>query len=352
MKVFIGYSRKDHNLLTQITKPLENSRISYFYDAIIDKGDIFQERIRNEILNCNIFFFLITPNSLKSEWIKFEFSAAWILSKRAVPILHDCSNDDLPYLFRDYQSEKLSNIDQFIFELKEKRTELSSCYNKVQSYPELISYYQLVKQTGYLNKNLFRVSESFVIDFWKDCILRTNNIWNAIAYTRGEETWERGFKDKLIKIAQIERILSGCSIQRIFLIDSDEEYNKILPVSEEQERIGISVTILKKEQLLNINFKNYFKITPYQYIQKNDFAIVDQEWVFKIELDENRNYKSASITNDLNEYNFASEILYELRKLPEYRVEKTKDNKTLNNIKIKSNVIDILAEHDISIPSN
>jgi len=37
-----------------------------------------------------------SPSSLKSGWATTEWGAAWVLEKKIIPILHQCSVDELP----------------------------------------------------------------------------------------------------------------------------------------------------------------------------------------------------------------------------------------------------------------
>jgi TIR domain len=46
---------------------------------------------------------LVSPTSLKSDWVLTEWGAAWALGKKIVPILHRCSPEQLPDRIRRLQ---------------------------------------------------------------------------------------------------------------------------------------------------------------------------------------------------------------------------------------------------------
>lgn len=59
-------------------------------------GEDFAERIREALKAAREVWLLLSPASLKSEWVLTEWGAAWVLEKGIVPILHRCSPGDLP----------------------------------------------------------------------------------------------------------------------------------------------------------------------------------------------------------------------------------------------------------------
>ena len=47
---------------------------------------------------------LVTPNSLKDEWVSAEWGAAWAQDIPILPVLLQSSPQDLPSLLRNYQA--------------------------------------------------------------------------------------------------------------------------------------------------------------------------------------------------------------------------------------------------------
>jgi hypothetical protein len=79
-------------------------------------GDDFADRIRDAIHDSGEVWLLVTPQSLKSEWVTTEWGAAWVLRKIIVPILFRCDPDDLPARLKRLQCIDLHSIDDYITE--------------------------------------------------------------------------------------------------------------------------------------------------------------------------------------------------------------------------------------------
>jgi hypothetical protein len=68
----------------------------------LDGGDDTPEVIRANLKGCSVVIAVITPNSLASKWVLLELGAAWVLGKKAIPLIAPgASFDDLPGKFKD-----------------------------------------------------------------------------------------------------------------------------------------------------------------------------------------------------------------------------------------------------------
>jgi WD40 repeat protein len=121
MSIFISYSSLDEKLALEIRKKLDGKGIpSFLAPKDIKGGDLFEEKIRDSLLTCTEVFLLVTPNSLKSEWVISEYGAAWALKKTIIPLLFRCTPEDLPSKLANRQARDFHEIDKVIEEFEER----------------------------------------------------------------------------------------------------------------------------------------------------------------------------------------------------------------------------------------
>jgi TIR domain len=113
--VFVSYSDPDKHEARIIFDKLERERLKVFLaEKSIQAGEIWEEKIKEALKACRSFWILITPNSLRSEWVITEWAAAWALDKKIVPILLRCKPEDLPKRLQAYHCIDFHNIDHAI----------------------------------------------------------------------------------------------------------------------------------------------------------------------------------------------------------------------------------------------
>lgn len=96
--VFISYSRVDSKVTENIVSMLQMANYNVWYDAhlSVHSGVEWSELIEREIQNANVFIVLVSPNSLRSEFVSSEIDLALSLGKRIVPVLISGSFIELP----------------------------------------------------------------------------------------------------------------------------------------------------------------------------------------------------------------------------------------------------------------
>jgi hypothetical protein len=95
--VFISYSSADSSEANQLFKAVKRAGGRAFLSAkSLKPGGDFAEDIRESLIAARQLWLLVSPTSLKSEWVLSEWGAAWALEKKIVPILHRCSPEQLP----------------------------------------------------------------------------------------------------------------------------------------------------------------------------------------------------------------------------------------------------------------
>jgi len=92
MKVFISHSRKDKLFLRKLKADLEENYISTWVDEDeMYHGDTLAEKLTEGIDETTHFVIVLTPNSIKSEWVRYELKSAIKASNKIIPIkFRDC----------------------------------------------------------------------------------------------------------------------------------------------------------------------------------------------------------------------------------------------------------------------
>src|SRR5688572_20764803 len=92
MKLFISYARVDRRFCTQLVELLTEAH-DVWYDERLYVGEKWWDAICRQINNCESFIYLISPDSLASEYCQKEFRLAVKLRKVIFPIIiQPCEN--------------------------------------------------------------------------------------------------------------------------------------------------------------------------------------------------------------------------------------------------------------------
>ncbi len=87
-KVFISYSATDEPMASRVAKILEDLDIEYFLDRKdVHWGDKIVDRVSDGLSESSDVVIVLSPASLKSQWVAFEVGHAKALRKRLLPIL-------------------------------------------------------------------------------------------------------------------------------------------------------------------------------------------------------------------------------------------------------------------------
>jgi len=95
--VFVSYASADKDEAGQIREGIEKAGGSPFMaQKDVTPGSDFAEEIRTALQTSRELWLLVSPSSLKSDWVLSEWGAAWALQKTIVPILLRCDHEQLP----------------------------------------------------------------------------------------------------------------------------------------------------------------------------------------------------------------------------------------------------------------
>lgn len=95
--VFLSYDSRDQQLANEIFEAITSAGGKGFLsEKSLKPGEDFADTIRNALRSSRELWVLVSPNSLKSDWVISEWGAAWALEKKIVPILYRCAPESLP----------------------------------------------------------------------------------------------------------------------------------------------------------------------------------------------------------------------------------------------------------------
>jgi len=121
MKVFISHSSTDKWIARQICSQLETRGVETFLDEKdIETGDSINHSIHAHLSDCDEVLLLLSPASLKSDWVLIELGGAKALDKRLVPILLHVGPNELPDVLADELARDINDIERYYEEVRRR----------------------------------------------------------------------------------------------------------------------------------------------------------------------------------------------------------------------------------------
>lgn len=115
MKIFISYSHIDSEIADKLSQILNKTEIDFFLDKKnIKWGENLQEKIIDELDNKTTHIIpIISPASIKSQWVVYEIITAKNKNITILPFLTHPSMD-IPFFLKDLKyTSKLEDIDNY-----------------------------------------------------------------------------------------------------------------------------------------------------------------------------------------------------------------------------------------------
>ena len=86
--VFLSYSTKDHFFCELVRRELEEAKISIWIDKTgLRAGDAWRQEIEDAIANCSALLLAMSPSSVESPYVNFEWAYALGKEKVLIPML-------------------------------------------------------------------------------------------------------------------------------------------------------------------------------------------------------------------------------------------------------------------------
>ena len=99
--IFISYSRKDSEYMSEFSKSLRNAGANLWSDKQIVPGGLWDNSIETALTSCDVIIVLISKASVNSNNVMDEVSFALEENKKVIPVLlEQC---DLPFRLRRIQ---------------------------------------------------------------------------------------------------------------------------------------------------------------------------------------------------------------------------------------------------------
>jgi len=115
--VFLSYSSNDKEEADKIYKDIISQKGKIFLaEKALKPGQDFAVEIKNAIKTSDELWIILSPSSLKSDWVSTEWGAAWVLDKPIIPILHRCAPEQLPDRLQKLQCIDFYKISKYIEE--------------------------------------------------------------------------------------------------------------------------------------------------------------------------------------------------------------------------------------------
>ena len=87
MKIFVSYSSKSESHIETVIEDLKNLGHQVWYDRRLSGGDVWWEKILDQIRNCDVFIFAQSSYTVDSEACKLELDYAVKLQRHILPII-------------------------------------------------------------------------------------------------------------------------------------------------------------------------------------------------------------------------------------------------------------------------
>jgi TIR domain len=99
-EVFISYAGSDRDQARRLLSELQNLKVHGWMDQTdLTGGGAVASSIRDALRHANAVVVLLSPTSLKSQWVNFELGAAEALGKIIIPVLIE-GDLDVPELLK------------------------------------------------------------------------------------------------------------------------------------------------------------------------------------------------------------------------------------------------------------
>jgi len=123
-KIFISYSHIDEEFAKELEQIRKEIGIEDFLDRKdIDWGDHIVGKVQRGLLECPAVVVIVSPASLKSQWVPFEIGHAMCVGKKVLPLLTHPSLDLPDYLKNLSYKTSLKGVKHYFENLFESMPE-------------------------------------------------------------------------------------------------------------------------------------------------------------------------------------------------------------------------------------
>jgi hypothetical protein len=120
MKIFISHSSKDKWAARRISEDLISlGAITFLDEKDIETGQSIDHKIQKNLKDCDDFLIILSPASIKSEWVLIELGGALALEKKIIPILLYVGANEIPQVINLKLARDINSINLYYDEAKQ-----------------------------------------------------------------------------------------------------------------------------------------------------------------------------------------------------------------------------------------
>ncbi len=121
MNIFISHSSKDKWAARRISEDLQQHGHEVFVDEKdIKTGESIDHAIKQHLGESEHFLILLSPASLKSEWVLMELGGAMALGKTIIPILLYVGANEMPQAINLKLARDINDVEKYYDEISGK----------------------------------------------------------------------------------------------------------------------------------------------------------------------------------------------------------------------------------------
>jgi hypothetical protein len=168
MKIFISHSSRDKWAARKIAQEIGTLKAETFLDEKdIETGESIDHSIKKHLKNSDHFLLLLSPASVKSEWVLIELGGALALGKTIIPILLYVGANEIPKAISLKLARDINDIEKYYDEVRQKIG-----IRIAKSAPSPIAK----KQTTQTKTKQFKIGEKIKIAPQKPAILTSTGL--------------------------------------------------------------------------------------------------------------------------------------------------------------------------------
>lgn len=121
MKIFISHSSYDLWVASQMSRLLIDDGHTTFLDAKdLKTGDSLDAKIHSHLADSDHLLIVLSPASLKSQWVFVEIGGAKALNKTIIPMMLHVAVNEVPSMISQYVARDINDFHHYLMELKTK----------------------------------------------------------------------------------------------------------------------------------------------------------------------------------------------------------------------------------------
>lgn len=113
LRIFVSHAAADREPARKLSNTLaQRHGVRVFDPETLSAGEDWQAKLKDELINSDVFVVLVSPEAMASAHVLQEIGAAWALSKPVVSVLKDSYREfDVPGSLSDQFMVELDDLD-------------------------------------------------------------------------------------------------------------------------------------------------------------------------------------------------------------------------------------------------